>query len=71
MNTYEDKPKRTTDQLNLWFSKWQGAWMTCAWIRKNHDTYSDKRTYEKEQVAHPNFGAAVDYIKMNYTGAQT
>ncbi len=65
---YEVKPRKTIEQANLWFSEWHNGWITCTWIVLKHDTYTNKKTYERERVTHPTFADAVKHLAQNYKG---
>jgi hypothetical protein len=71
VDTYNDKPKRSTDQVNLWFSSYNQAWVTCAWIVVANDTYQGKKTYNKEKIMHPSYKDAVEYLSKNYVGSKS
>jgi hypothetical protein len=62
-------PKRTTDQVNIWYAPKSGEWITCALIPQQLDHYFTREVvYKKERVAHPSFELAVAYINDNYVG---
>jgi hypothetical protein len=71
VDTYNDKPKRSVEQIDIWFSKYNQAWVTCAWIVVRHDSYHGKDTYQKEKVMHPTFKEAVEYLSKNYVGSKS
>lgn len=67
MDTYNERPKQYAEQINIWYSKHQQCWMTCAWVVREEDHYFTRETvYKKDRRAHPDFDTAVAFIATNY-----
>lgn len=59
--------KRRVEQINIWWSKTTGQWITCAWLPFELDHYyRTEECYTKERVAHYSLEAAMAYIKEHY-----
>lgn len=69
MDTYNDKPKKTVEQVNLWYSESARLWFTCVWMPKELDHYITREViYKREKHAHKDYQSAIAFLAKTYVG---
>lgn len=69
MNDAYTHPKRTAEQINIWYTAFDQSWNTCALLPFRADYYGKEKTlYHREREKHPTFSLALKFIQDNYVG---